>query len=76
MFTFCPLCMMNGKLGFIQKRRQKQVCSSCDHRFDLNAILISEDTLRMHIRASDGRLDYLLKELEYSIKAGVRFKRP
>jgi hypothetical protein len=67
-FIFCPACLAHNKLGLISQLRQKQECNSCGMKFSKSATLISENTLRTHIKHSRDNLDYLLDILEGMIK--------
>jgi len=61
---FCPRCLQCNELGLIQKGRAKQECSRCGALFPLEAVLISEDTLRTYIKQRNGEVDFLLTLFE------------
>ena len=67
--VFCPNCLLNDTLSkiVVRKRllhRDDQYCKTCKTSFELNATLISEDTVRYMVKQRGSKCEHLLVELE------------
>ena len=60
--SFCPACLFSDKVGKVVAEGEKLVCSLCGQKYPANAVLISEDTLRIYAKTNDA--NHLLTKLE------------
>lgn len=64
MTAYCPKCFLDKEVQSLERLGYKLVCPLCQTKFSMDQTLVSEDSIRLLVYLSKGKLNHLLKRLK------------